>query len=155
MLGCDGEVNTSFLRRCEVVKENRLRPRGFDPKWFAQNPSEFVRELAKEGPKEDPDYTDPSQTGKDALTYAVAIPQGTPRPVSVSARLYSQSIPPPYLYDRFADASYGESPKKRDIQRLYYLTSHLNTGAKALDGRPYIESYKLLVAAGSATEAAP
>jgi len=43
----------------------------------------------------------------------------------VQVSLYSQSIPPFYLQDRFQDANRGAG-KKDDIQRLYHITSHLD-----------------------------
>ena len=43
----------------------------------------------------------------------------------VQVSLYIQSIPPFYLQERFQDAARG-SGAKEDIERLYYLTSHLN-----------------------------
>jgi hypothetical protein len=44
--GSDGHLNTSFLRRVKEVKDNRLRPKGFDPAVFANNPSPFIQQLA-------------------------------------------------------------------------------------------------------------
>ena len=67
--------------------------------------------------------------------------------MTVEATLYSQSIPPSYLHERFRDANVGAGAKT-DIQRLYYLASHLDTDAEDLGGERYLEGYKLAVASG-------
>jgi len=56
----------------------------------------------------------------------------------VKATLYYQSIPPYYLNDRFTQA-----PNEPATQRLYYLTSNLQT-----KGTP-IENWKLEIASSS------
>jgi len=67
------------------------------------------------------------------------------RVARVRATLYSQSIPPFYLQQRFADAKVGPG-QSDEIQRLYYLTSHLNAGQGTR-----IENWKLpLVMAAAA-----
>ena len=76
----------------------------------------------------DPHYTDPTLTGSDEVRYEVRLPPGEiARIARVRATLYSQSIPPFYLQQRFADANVGPG-QSDEIQRLYYLTSHLNAG---------------------------
>jgi len=135
-----GFLTTSFLRRVQPVKDNRLRPRGFDPKQFLDNPSPYIRLLGEvEGEAaNDPHYTDPSLTGSDDVRYEIRLPPADlARVARVRATLYSQSIPPFYLQQRFADAKAGPA-QSDEIQRLYYLTSHLNTTA----GAP-IENWKL------------
>ncbi len=135
-----GFLTTSFLRRVQPVKDNRLRPRGFDPKVFLNNPSPYIRLLGEvEGQAaNDPFYTDPTRTGADEVRYDIKLPPADiARIARLRATLYSQSIPPYYLQQRFADAAAG--PKQsNEIQRLYYLTSHLNTGQGAR-----IENWKL------------
>lgn len=125
-----GYLTTSFLRRVQPVKDNRVRPRGFDPKLFLANPSPYIRILGEvEGEAaNDPNYTDPALTGADEVRYDIRLPPGDiARIARVRATLYSQSIPPFYLQQRFADAKAGPA-QSSEIQRLYYLTSHLNTG---------------------------
>lgn len=143
----DGFLTTSFLRRVEPVKDNRLRPRGFDPKRFLADPSPFIQILGHiDGEAaNDPHYYDPALTGNDELIYRFTLPPDrAARIAEVGAVLFSQSIPPFYLQQRFHDAEVG--PAKQDqIRRLYYLTSHLNTGA---DSR--IAGWKLRVAAAQA-----
>ena len=65
---------------------------------------------------------------------------------SVEVNLYNQSTPPYYLQERFTDASVGPM-EMDDIQRLYYLTSHLNTDSVNTEfGSKVIESWKLRLA---------
>jgi len=144
----EGFLTTSFLRRVQTVKDNRLRPRGFDPKLFLDNPSPYIQLLGEvEGEAaHDPHYTDPTLTGSDEVRYEVRLPPGEiTRVARVRATLYSQSIPPFYLQQRFADAKVGPG-QSDEIQRLYYLTSHLNAGQGTR-----IENWKLpLVMAAAA-----
>ena len=95
----------------------------------------------------DPYYSDPALTGADTIEYEATL---TPAQIadlgSVEVNLYNQSIPPSYLQERFADASAGPM-EMDDIQRLYYLTSHLNTEAVNTEyGPKVIESWKLMLA---------
>jgi hypothetical protein len=152
----DGLLTTSFLRRVDPIKDNRIRPRGFDPQVFARSPSPYIRELAVLPGAEanDPDYYDPQLTGADAIEYQIALPpEVLERADHVQVSLYYQSIPPFYLQQRFQDAS-GGAAQKDDIQRLYYLTSHLNLDAATDgDGAPLLAGWKLRVA--SATRPVP
>jgi hypothetical protein len=145
----DNDLTSSFLRRVSDIKNNRIRPKGFDPAFFASNPSRYVRELAKipGAAQFDPDYTDPSRTGADEMEYLVTLdPDALARVDRVTVTLYNQSIPPFYLQQRFADANIGAGIKD-NIERLYYLTSHLNTtDAGAADGDAFIEDWKLMLA---------
>ncbi len=143
----EGFLTTSFLRRIHHVKDNRLRPKGFDRKFFESNPSPYIKQLAELHGRaaKDPFYTDPQLTGADRITYRIALsPEQAARVARIRVRLHSQSIPPFYLQERFADAKVGPA-NSREIQRLYYMTSHLNTGSKP-DGSAPIEGWKLLVA---------
>lgn len=151
-----GVINTSFLRRIKTLKDNRLRPKGFDPAFYADNKSKFIQALARECPEgevrkgkkcADPFYSDPRLTGSDQLTYKMTLPKGK-KAAKVTVRLYNQSIPPPYLQERFRDASVGPGHGD-DIERLYHLTSHLDTqGASYGDAKP-IENWKLLISEAS------
>jgi hypothetical protein len=153
--GSDGILTTSFLRRVKEVKDNRLRAKGFDPTVFADNPSPYIRALATcegEAVCEDPYFRDPELTGADAISYAIDLDANTLARVDrVTVRLLSQSIPPFYLGDRFRDAEVG-SAGKDDIRRLYYLTSHMNTGDQQGPNAPtFIHDWKLEVAGDCAT----
>jgi hypothetical protein len=148
----DGVLTTSFLRRVDLIKDNRIRPKGFDPEFFAQNSSPYIRELALLPGEEanDPCYTDPRITGADKIEYRIPLDAATlERADHVEVNLYYQSIPPSYLQERFQDATRGPAAQD-DIQRLYYLTSHLNLDAVTNErGEPVLKGWKLRVTGDS------
>ena len=123
-----------------------MRPKGFDPTLFADSSSPYIQELAVLHGEEtrDPYYYDPRLTGSDEIEYRIALePEVLARAARVEVELYYQSIPPFYLQERFADASFGPG-EKDDIQRPYYLTSHLKVpGARARDGEAVLAGWKL------------
>jgi len=130
-----GKITTSFLHRDTEIKDNRLLPKGWSKNGpSAAIPPEYIHETFPRGNAlQDPNYMDGS--GTDVLTYEVVLPAGTnPANVSVTATLYYQSIPPPYLNMRFRQAD-GPATK-----RLYYLTSNLDVQ------RTPIENWKLKIA---------
>jgi len=144
----EGHLTTSFVRRFDEVKDNRIRPKGFDPAVFAKSPSPFIRELAElHGTEMDPYYSDPLLTGADQIEYVIPLDAKTlARVAEVQVSLYSQAIPPFYLQERFRDANRGPS-QQDDIQRLYYLTSHLDVNAVTNDqGQRVLQGWKLLIA---------
>ncbi len=145
----DGVLTTSFLRRATLVKDNRLRPTGFDPAFFAASASPFIQELAELHGDErlDPHYTDPALTGSDEIQYLATLDDGDLSKVDhVQVTIYSQSIPPPYLQQRFRDGNCGPQAKD-DIQRLYYLTSHLNLHDVTNEqGQRAVDQWKLRIA---------
>src|SRR5262249_8871258 len=117
---------------------------------FTHNPSPYIQELGElvGNVADDPYYANPHLTGADELAYVIRLPQDQlARLGKVTVALYSQSVPPFYLQHRFADANAGRAEKK-DIQRLYYMTSHLNTEPPA--GEAGIQNWKLKVAAACA-----
>ncbi|HKR62782.1 MAG TPA: cytochrome P460 family protein [Thermoanaerobaculia bacterium] len=131
----DGVFTTSFIRRAEDVKDNRLQPLGWSKS--GPDPSLNGRYLHATFPhgnaKDDPDYADGK--GRDRMTYRIALPEDVdPSAVTVRASLYYQNIPPYYLRDRFTIGK-GDSTK-----RLYYIASNLN-----LEGTP-MEGWKILIA---------
>lgn len=146
----EGALTTSFLRRYAEIKDNRIRPKGFDPAYFAQSPSVYIQELADLPGAEaaDPYYFDPQLTGADKIEYRIPLDAGTlARADRVQVTLYYQSIPPSYLQQRFDDASYG-SGAQDDIERLHYMTSHLNlAGATSEAGEAVLQGWKLRIAA--------
>ncbi|MCA9286766.1 MAG: hypothetical protein KDA22_16195 [Phycisphaerales bacterium] len=144
----DGDLTSSFLRRYQTVKDNRIRPQGFNPAFFADNPSEFIQELAivYGQAADDPYYTDPALTGADVVVYRIPWQgQVANHAAKVRATLYNQSIPPAYLQQRFNDANAGPG-EDDEIRRLYYVTSHLNTdGLEDELGRKVLKDWKLFV----------
>jgi len=136
----DGNFTTSFIRRDEDVKDNRLLPLGWTEK--GPDPSlngRFLKATFPHGEAEkDPDYRDGK--GHDRLTYRVALPDDVDTSaVSVRATLFYQNIPPYYLNDRFRIG------KGEPTRRLYYIASNLN-----LEGTP-MEDWKIQIATASAT----
>ncbi len=172
---------SSFLHRYWEIKDNRLRPRGWNPArlsdpgrraeygaatrpgqgpeqhWWPEperprryeNPA-FPAIAAYTDTKGDPDYTlaehgQRGLPGTDSLRYRVTLPAPErARAASVQVTLYSQSTPPHYLKERF---EYAAKPgnERSAAQRLYYITGHLDTSARADDGAPYLQGYKLRV----------
>jgi hypothetical protein len=144
-----GNVTTSFLRRVNEVKDNRIRPRGFDPAFF-ESPSfsPYIQALAELHGEEkfDPYYTDPELTGADVIEYLVSLDNETlSRVHDVQATLYYQSMPPSYLQQRFGDAGVGPA-ENDEIRRLYYITSHLNVEDTVdSDGAQVLNDWKLVL----------
>jgi hypothetical protein len=139
----DGDFTTSFVRQDIHFKDNRILPLG----WRRSGPdlAEFQgRPLEATWPKrtgDDPHYADPlGARGQSAVRYTVPVPAGTaPGGVTVTAQLYYQAMPPYYLRQRFEQA-----PKGPATERLYYLTSGLDTTKTPFPG------WKLLVAQATA-----
>ncbi len=143
-----GMLTSSFLERVTVVKDNRIRPKGYNPEYFAMQSSPFIQALAVTPGQaaNDPYYTDPELTGADVVTYLVSLDEvPLDRIHDVKVTLYSQAIPPSYLQQRFQDASVGPA-ENDEIRRLYYITSHLNVG-EAVDGEglQVINDWKLFL----------
>ena len=130
----DGNFTTSFIRRDEIPKDNRLLPKG----WTKEGPApksfngEFLHSTFAEGDAaNDPTYNNGS--GTSVVRYVIPLselPMGVDRSkLTVKATLYYQSIPPYYLMQRFEGA-----PNAPGTQRLYYLTSRLNTKGTPIEG---------------------
>lgn len=123
-----GNLTSSFLRRVTEVKDNRIRPRGYDPEFFTASSSEFIQVLAVTpgNAASDPYYTNPDLTGSDVIEFLITLDDETLNKVhDIQVTLYNQSIPPSYLQQRFSDANKGPSDKD-EIERLFYITSHLD-----------------------------
>jgi hypothetical protein len=135
-------MTTSFLRRDYQLKDNRLLPFG----WTSTGPlnadktpyipGDYLHETFPISVGADPAYADGS--GTNVVRYEIPLTGFTTRNVTVTATLYYQSIPPYFLNDRFSQA-----PNSPSTQRLYYLTSNLQT-----KGTP-IEDWKFKVATTS------
>lgn len=142
-----GHNTTSFLRRVADKKDNRIRGKGFDPKFYLDSQSPYIQMLGVllgEAAK-DPDYYDKTKTGSDRFTYQMNLSAAQKADFShVTVKLYNQSIPPMYLQDRFSDASIGPA-EKDDIGRLFYMTSHLNTETKTADGKQPIKNWRFYI----------
>ncbi len=153
-----GDRTTSFLRRFKELKDNRLRPDGYAPRFYESYQSPHIRELANTigAAADDPRYVDEKLTGVDEIVYRVLLDGGdADRAAAVEVSLYHQAIPPPYLQERFADAAVGTA-QSENIDRLYYMTSHL-----AVDdivdgkGRQIMQQWKLFLASDTAAVPPP
>jgi len=135
-----GNYTTSFIRRDDIPKDNRLLPRG----WKKEGPApaslsgEFLHATFPEGDAaNDPAYQNGS--GTSVVRYRIPLSQlKSTGSLTVKATLYYQAIPPYYLTQRFEQA-----PHAPGTQRLFYLTSRLKT-----TGTP-IEGWKLMVASAT------
>jgi hypothetical protein len=145
-LNIDCAMTTSFLRRDYQLKDNRLLPLG----WSRSGPlnadktpyipADYLHETYPVSVGGDPAYADGS--GTSVVRYEIPLSSFAARNVSITATLYYQSIPPYFLRDRFSQAPNGPA-----TQRLYYLTSNLQT-----KGTP-IEDWKFRIASASQTSA--
>lgn len=129
------EFTTSFVNRVYHPKDNRLLPHGaltpgtepFRAKFGDSDvTAAFMKATLPEGNAlDDPDFL----PGEDQIDYRITLPHGVdPATVAVSATLYSQSIPPYFLKQRFETAPQGPA-----TQRLYYLASRLQTEGTLID----------------------
>jgi hypothetical protein len=139
------QLTTSFVHGCEILKDNRLLPRG----WQAdgRNPALTGAFLKATHPdpitQTDPQYQDGS--GSDKTLYHIAISDKLDRSkLRVSATLYYQAIPPYFLKSLFDTAPNGPATK-----RLHYLCSNL-----VLDGT-VIENWKLKIVSASDSPISP
>ena len=134
----DGNFTTSFIRRNQPVKDNRLLPHGWtekgpDPSLFG----EFLHATHPLATGDDVHYKDGS--GTSTVTYEAPLNGIDPGSVSLMATVYYQSIPPYYLKMRF-----DEAPDYPATKRLYYLTSNLRTAGTRM------ENWKLKIVSASA-----
>jgi hypothetical protein len=131
-LNPEGEITTSFLNIDEVIKNNRLLPRG----WSPTGPSaEMTKPVGVNG---DPNYSDGS--GSSTVRYSIPLSSQLANAASVVATLYYQSIPPYYLRQR------GETASGSDTDRLKNMVCYLN--ANGTDSP--IPSWRLKIAQASA-----
>ena len=130
---------TSFIHGSDVIKDNRLLPRG----WKAEGPGpalngEFLK-ATHPGPraKKDPRYTDGS--GSDEVTYLAELPSDIDQKrLRVQVTLYYQAIPPYFLQSLFETAPNGPA-----TQRLHYICSNIDLRGTV------IEDWKLPITSSS------
>jgi hypothetical protein len=154
-----GVITTGFLNRWYDKKDNRIPPRGF--RWDSM----YVQEPYDVAPKgealQDPQYTRSNPAtpldGEDEITYEIALPPALQkRATAVRARLISQSIPPYFLSQIFAELAIAKRDPALvasdnqlivDGSFLHYLASRFDTAALDADGEAYLAEWKLEVAA--------
>jgi hypothetical protein len=141
-------MTTSFLRRDYQLKDNRLLPFGWsrtgplNPDGRPYIPADYLHETFPVSIGGDPAYGDGS--GSSVVRYEIPLSALPGKNVTVTATLYYQSIPPYFLRDRFTQAPNGPA-----TQRLYYLTSNLQT-----KGTP-IENWKVRITSATQEAAVP
>jgi hypothetical protein len=110
---------------------------------------------------EDPQYTRPDPEtpldGEDEITYEVALPSALRKQATaVRARLISQSVPPYFLSQIFAELAIAKADPQLvatdnqlivDGSFLHYLASRFDASAVNADGEAYLEDWKLEIAA--------
>jgi hypothetical protein len=137
-------MTTSFLRRDYQLKDNRLLPFGWsrsgplNPDKTPYIPLDYLHETFPISVGADPAYSDGS--GTNVVRYEIPLTAFTGKNVTITATIYYQSIPPYFLNDRFTQA-----PNALATQRLYYLTSNLQTKGTA------IENWKFQIAQATQT----
>src|SRR5579875_2724932 len=133
LLDADGKITTSFIRRDDDLKENRILPIG----WRADAPIPeryLIATYPVGGARQDPVYK--NGLGQSIVRYQLQLPSNVDAAkAKVSATIYYQTIPPYYLRDRFNGAPNGPG-----TQRLKYLVQNLNLGGSDF------ENWKLMIA---------
>ena len=132
----DHQFTTSFTRRDHEVKDNRLLPVGWSlhgPKDL-NIPEQFLQATMPVGKAlNDPVYL--AGKGQSIVRYEIPLPTGAKAGnVHATVRLYSQTLPPYFLKDRYQT----DTPA---TARLSFLADSLGT----LDGTDYAD-WKLLIA---------
>jgi hypothetical protein len=130
------QITTSFTRRDHEIKDNRLLPAG----WSKNGPPdlkipEFFLEATrpKGTAKDDPVYL--AGKGQSIVRYEIPLPAGAnANNVNVAVSLYSQTMPPYFLADRFKTATPATG-------RLRHLAASLGTLADT-----DLANWKLLIA---------
>jgi hypothetical protein len=131
----DHQFTTSFTRRDYEVKDNRLLPLGWSlhgPKDL-QIPEPYLHSTLPIGDAlHDPVYL--AGKGQSIVRYEIPLPAGAnAENVHATANLYSQTLPPYFLADRYQTSTPATG-------RLHYLATSLGT----LDGTDYT-NWKLLI----------
>ena len=134
-----GEFTTSFIHGCDVIKDNRLLPKG----WRREGPAPGVltgnflhATHPGETAAQDTAYQDGS--GSDSVRYKILLDRAPQGPLTVKATLYYQAMPPYFLKNLFENAPHGEA-----TQRLHYMLSNLDLQGTA------VEDWKLFITSDS------
>jgi hypothetical protein len=153
----NGVITTGFLDRWYDRKDNRIPPRGY--RWDSIYASAPYDVAPKGEALADPDYVPAEPTmpldGYDEIIYEVSLPPAIrERATGARARLISQSIPPYFLSQIFAQLAIAkQDPTLVDTERqlivdgslLHYVTSRFDTSAVDAQGEPYLQDWKLEV----------
>ena len=153
-----GVITTGFLNRFDEKKDNRIPPRGF--RWdsmYVQPPYDVApKGEALDDPQYKPSNPATPLGGDDEITYQVVLPSALRKQATaVRARLISQSIPPYFLSQLFAELAVAKADPALvasdnqlivDGSFLHYLASRFDTSAVNADGEAYLADWKLEVA---------
>jgi cytochrome c553 len=137
----NGNFTTSFLSLANQVKDNRLMPQG----WREDGPD--AKDTAPVGvdKSSNPGFFD--GTGTDVVTYEVPLDPRITRPVTVTATIYYQTIPPYYLEQRFANAPQGTFTKSLKYYVDNMDTNFVDSRWSLLLREAPIKNWKLMVVA--------
>lgn len=157
------QFTTSFVHRVHEVKDNRLLPKGWVPSKAFAAQGEIMQtfmeatdpqgvsvvggapEIGKQPMPNgalangqyapDPNYI-ATDIGTDRLKYIVTLPPGidTSR-LSVKATMYSQSLTPAWLFQRFTQAAQAKAQgfKTPSTDRLYHIATRLKVAGTAIE----------------------
>jgi hypothetical protein len=141
----NGMFTTSFLSLKDPIKDNRLMPQG----WREDGPNAHDTRPHGVNKATNPGYF--NQSGTSVVAYQVTLPPGVnPRqPLTVTATIFYQTIPPYYLRQRFDGAPNGEF-----TQSLKYYVDNLNTSKMYPDyqlllNEAPIKNWKLMITSTS------
>jgi len=139
----NGNFTTSFLSLADQVKDNRMMPQG----WRADGPD--AKNTAPHGvpAASNPGYFDGS--GTDVVTYEVPLDAGITAPVTVSATIYYQTIPPYYLEQRYANAPNGQFTNSLRYYATNLNVNYIDPKWKLFLNEAPIKDWKLLVVGSS------
>ncbi|HEX8635606.1 MAG TPA: hypothetical protein VF703_15775 [Pyrinomonadaceae bacterium] len=135
----NGNFTTSFLSLADQVKDNRLMPQG----WREDGPD--AKHTAPGGVSKatNPGYFDGS--GTDVVTYEVPLDAGITAPVTVSAAIYYQTIPPYYLEQRYANAPNGQFTNSLKYYATNLNVNYIDPRWRLFLNEAPIKDWKLLV----------
>lgn len=97
----NGQFTTSFLSLADPVKDNRMMPQG----WRRNGPDAGDTKPLGVDEASNPGYFDGS--GSSVIGYEIPLGVGVRIPVTVTATIYYQTIPPYYQQQRYAGAPQG------------------------------------------------
>lgn len=141
----NGNFTTSFLSLKDPIKDNRIMPEG----WSERGPDAETTRPHGVDKAANPGYFDGTAT--DVVYYQIPLNVRPGQPITVTASIYYQTIPPYYLQQRFAGAPQGVF-----TQSLRYYVDQLDTNKiyedwKLLLNEAPIKDWKLRITSTTRT----
>lgn len=141
----NGHFTTSFLSLKDPIKDNRIMPEG----WSETGPMAETTRPHGVDKAANPGYFDGTAT--DVVYYQIPLSMKLTQPVTVTATIYYQTIPPYYLRQRFTGAPQGVF-----TQSLKYYVDQLDTSKIFDDWKPLlneapIKDWKLRITSATKT----